>query len=277
MKTRSIALLLLLAGAAPAMADKTTPAAADEGVFAPKENPLSRYETLRKKSPFEFDPPKIVEPEVINPFEGISLAGYCGNGDTLTVYLLEGKEKKRITVFGDGSPFKKRDSSGFRVIGINRGKSLKTTEIILEKDGRQGPVKFDEDALRSKAPAGGPGVQMVRDQNGNMVPRQVIPKPGGAAAQQTPYQAPQPFIPGQNTPPPQQPPQPNQPNNGAGNNAALPAGSVSNQQLMNHLMGPNGQPAPTTAAPAAGGAQPQNNGGTAVPPPSRRRVVLPTQ
>src|SRR5436190_20666121 len=97
----------------------------------------------------------------------------------LTVYPLKSKEKKCLTVFGDGSPYKKRDESGFRVVGINRGKSLKTTEIILEKDGRQGTVKFDDDVLHSKGAAPQGGVQMVRDQNGNMVPRPVIPKPGG--------------------------------------------------------------------------------------------------
>jgi hypothetical protein len=256
MKTASS--LFLLACLTSVFAAENTPASREEGVFSPKEKPLTAYDTLRKKSPFEFDPPKPPVVDDVNPFDGISLAGYCGNGNTLTVYLLEGKEKKRITVFGDGSPFKKRDSSGFRVIGINRGKSLKTTEIILEKDGRQGPVKFDEDALRSNAaPGGGP---VMKGPDGKPIPRPPIPKPAGAPAQQGGgYQAPAPYIPGVSNAP-----QTPAPGAAAGNGVAQP---VENFQVLPgqkpvtvNPAFPNGKPAP----------------GAAVPKPARR-VVLPTQ
>ena len=30
----------------------------------------------------------------------------------MSVYLIVGKEKRRVTVYGDGSPFKKLDNSG---------------------------------------------------------------------------------------------------------------------------------------------------------------------
>jgi hypothetical protein len=278
----SASFLLLFAYAAPVFGEEKTPAP-EENTFAPKEKQLSNYDGLRKKSPFEFDPPKVVEAQVINPFEGISLAGYCGSGNTLTVYLLEGKEKKRLTVYGDGSPYKERDDSGFRVVGINRGRSLKATEVVLEKDGRQGTVKFEDDTLRSKAAAPQGGVQMVRDQNGNMVPRQVIPRPAGAAQQTQMYQAPAPFIPGQNAPAnPQQQQQGGANPGNPVNNLALPPGQLTNQQLMNHLTGPNGGAVPQPAAQNPAIVQPQGQpqpqpGGGGVPPPSRRRVVLPTQ
>jgi hypothetical protein len=205
MKTHAaVSLLLLLAGAAPALAGVSPPAATGEDTFAPKERPITTYDKIRTKSPFEFDAPKPPVDVVANPFEGISLAGYCGSGNTLTVYLVSGKEKKRFTVFGDGSPFKKRDDSGFRVIGINRGASLKSTSVVLERNGQKGTVEFDDDALHSKGAAPQGGVQMIRDQNGNMVPRPVIPRPGGAAAPGgggQVYQAPPPFIPGQSSHP----------------------------------------------------------------------------
>ncbi|HEX2749268.1 MAG TPA: hypothetical protein VHM91_14770 [Verrucomicrobiales bacterium] len=278
MKTHTASLFLLLLAAAASSFGETKAPAPEDNAFSPKEKPITTYDKLRSKSPFEFDPPKVQTVEAANPFEGISLAGYCGSGNTLTVYLLAGKEKKKITVFGDGSAYKKRDESGFRVVGINRGKTLKNTEITLEKDGRQGTVKFDEDTLHAKGPAA--GVQMVRDQNGNMVPRPVIPRPGGAPAQpgQNNYQAPAPFIPGQSNPSsPQQNPQGMQqgggnPNN---NNITLPAGSLTNQQLMNQLTGPSTpQPQPQNGVVSP---QPAPAGGNSVPPPSRRRVVLPTQ
>jgi hypothetical protein len=174
MKTAS--LLLLLALAAPVFAAEK-PRASEEETFVPREKLLSNYDLLRKKSPFEFDPPKAPQTVQIDPFEGISLAGYCGAGNQLTVYLLEGKEKKRLTVFGDGSPYKKRDESGFRVVGIHRGTSLKTTEVVLEKDGRQGTVKFDDDMFQGKAPG---QVQMIKDKNGKLIPapgKPVVPMP----------------------------------------------------------------------------------------------------
>src|SRR5688572_11929921 len=61
-----------------------------ESGFAPKEYPLSRYAPLDKKSPFEFDPPPVKPDETVNPFENVSLAGYAGSGNTLTVYIIVG-------------------------------------------------------------------------------------------------------------------------------------------------------------------------------------------
>ena len=96
MKTSLASLLLPLAvllSTAPAVfADGEETAPADAG-FKPKEYPLGRYAHLDKKSPFEFDPPPPTPPETVNSFEGVSLGGYCGSGNTLTVYLIEGKEK----------------------------------------------------------------------------------------------------------------------------------------------------------------------------------------
>jgi hypothetical protein len=168
---KSASLFLSLACSLSAVAVEK-PADSEQDTFVPAVKQLSSYDMLRKKSPFEFDPPK--PPSVVenDPFEGVSLAGYCGSGNTLTVYLLEGKEKKRLTVYGDGSPFKKRDDSGFRVIGINRGRSLKTTEVVLEKDGHQGTVRFEDETLRSNVATGG---KVILDKNGKPIPR----PPGG--------------------------------------------------------------------------------------------------
>jgi len=297
MKTPLIASLLIpalafITGVRPAMAEikpgaeKAAEAEnAPEAGFAPKEYSLSRYDHLNKKSPFEFDPQKPVENTAADPFEGVSLAGYVGSGQTMTVYLLTGKEKKRETVYGDGSPYKKRDKSGFRVVGIKRGKTLKTTAVIMEKDGQQKEIMFEEDALRPKGGAPGPGVQMVPGPNGTMVPRPVIPRPGGGGAPQNTggYQAPQAFVPGQ-TPNPQQ----QNVNQGMVNvNNGLPQGVSQNpppvvpgqqnqaaQQQINSILGnPNvAQPAQTAVPQQPGGPNSRGNG-----PPTRRRVVLPTQ
>ena len=223
--------------------------------------------------------------DTVNPFEGVTLAGYAGSGNKLTVYLIGGgKEKQRLTVYGDGSPFKKRDKSGYRVIALNPGKTLKKTSVMLEKDGVQGQVFFAAETLKPKAsgPLPGQGVQMVPGPNGQMVPRQIVPRPAGAAGgqnQQT-YQAPAPFIPGQGGNQQLQQQQQQQQLNQAAinmNTAHQPqTGTMNNQQLINNLVGPNGQPvggAPNVVQPQVqGGDQPR----VTVPPP-RRRVVLPTQ
>ena len=289
MKTHRLVFPLLTLAASvvfttPLFADGTE-AAAEPG-FAPKEFALSRYAELDKKSPFEFDPPPVKSESGPDPFADVSLAGYCGSGNTLTVYIIGGgKERKRMTVYGDGSPYKKRDESGYRVIGINRGKSLKTTTVTLEKDGVQKELSFDEETLRPKGGGAAPGggVQMIQGPDGKMVPRLVVPRPSNMpiGQNQQVYQAPAPFIPGQ-TGNQQQGIQPGL------NNAqiqAQQAGNMNNQQLLNQLVGPNGQPAtsnPNAGLPVAGGTlpgtltpggnQPRGSGG----PPQRRRVVLPT-
>lgn len=279
---KTILLLLpcaLIAGAVPAvLADGKDAAAATEsaeaGPFAPKQYPAERYAHLDRKSPFEFDPPPEKPADVVNNFDGVSLGGYCGTGKTMTVYLIEGKEKKRVTVYGDGSPYKKRDESGYRIISLNKGKSLSSTTVLLEKGGQQAEVKFEKETLTAKAggaPAGGQ-VRMVPGPDGKMVPQPVIPRPGGMTGQpQASYQAPPPFIPGQgaaggagNNP---GNPQNNNPVLANGLNTAVPQpnGTMTNQQLVNQLVNTPGV-APSVVQP--GGAPPQ---------PSRRRVVLPTQ
>ena len=286
MKTKPAASLLILpcmalfSFASSAAADTTTDAP-EEPAFAPKGFPLSRYDHLDKKSPFEFEPAKEATVVAEDPFKDISLAGYCGSGNTMTVYLISGKEKKRISVYGDGSAAKKRDQSGYRVIGIKRGRTLKTTAITLEKDGVTKDVMFEEETLRPKggaAPGQQPAQQMVPGPNGQMVPRPVIPRPGGAMGQpQQPYQAPQAFIPGQNNPAQPQVgvPQVPQPGAVAGQNI----GNMTNQQLVNHLVGPGGQPPVTPGVVQPQATQVTGGGEHQRPPgqPSRRRVVLPTQ
>ena len=291
MKTNRLIFSLLSMAAsgvftAPVFADGTE--AALEPGFAPKEFPLSRYAHLDTKSPFEFDPPPVKTESGPDPFEGVSLAGYAGSGKSLTVYIIGGgKEKKRMTIYGDASPFKKRDESGYRVIALHPRKTLKKTTVTLEsKDGVQKEIGFDAETLISKgspAAGGGRNIQMVPGADGKMVPRQMVPRPGNVPGgqNQQPYQAPAPFIMGQGGG--QQP---------QGNPTGLNVNSVqqlqqqqiqtqtmNNQQLMNHLVSPNGQP----QQPLPGVVQPQGttpageqNRGT-TPPPQRRRVVLPTQ
>lgn len=271
-----------LASPASAFADTRGPAAAtapDDGSFTPKEYPLSRYEPLKKKSPFEFEPPKEAVADAEDPFLGVSLAGYCGSGNSMTVYLIAGKEKKRITVFGDGSPYKKRDTSDFRVVGINRGKTLKTTSVTLEgKNREKKEVKFEEDTLKNAkggaAVGAQPGGQMNPGQPGQPGQRnpQVI-RPGGNQVP-PPYVAPQAFIPGQSNPPQQQPQQ----GNPAFLNGNVPPNqaTMSNQQLINQLTTNAQQQVPGNP----NGVQVQGGDQSRAPVPPqapRRRVVLPTQ
>jgi hypothetical protein len=270
MKTPRIASLLLplavlLINAPSALADGDE-APDTAGPFKPKAYDLSRYSpNFDKKSPFEFDPPPPVTEAPTNNFDGVSLGGYCGSGNTLSVYIIVGKEKKRITVYGDGSPFKKRDESGFRIVSLNRGKSLSTTTVVLEKGGQQGTVSFEKETLASKGGgAQGGQIQMVPDGKGGMVPRPVIPRPTGAPGAQTQaYQPPPVFIPGQS----------NAGGNPGGQNnqiQAQQAANLNNQQLMNQMVNnPNIPQQPVV--------NPGQNGGAQPPTPPRRRVVLPTQ
>ena len=286
MKTSLASLLLPLAvllSTAPAVfADGEETAPADAG-FKPKEYPLARYAHLDKKSPFEFDPPPPTPPETVNSFEGVSLGGYCGSGNTLTVYLIEGKEKKRVTVHGDGSPYKKYDKGGYRILSMNRGANLKSTTVLLERSGQQAEVKFDDETLTAKAGGAGGGgqqVQMVPGPNGTMVPRQVIPRPGGGAGgQPQAYVAPAPFIPGQGGNQPNQNPQPGQP---VANGFSQPNFNANNAQLTQQLMNNPNIP-PQQQITNFGGANsgvviPGQTGATPQLPqvPTRRRVVLPS-
>jgi len=285
MKTTLASLLLpwaALLTVLPAAADTRDAAPAGEA-FVPEKHPLSRYALLDKKSPFEFDPPPPpVTPNVDN-FEDVSLGGYCGSGSTLTVYLITGKEKKRISVYGDGSPFKKLDQTGFRIIKLNEAKSLSNTTVLMEKDGQQKEVGFEKETLTARASGpGGAGANpvMVPGPNGTMVPRPVVPRPSGVPGQTQAYQAPAPFIPGQNNP--------GNPGNNPGNpqgfpaqnNIPQPVGNMSNQQLVNQLVNTPNVPQfnnPGLVNPGGVNPVPGQTGGAPATGPQRRRVVLPTE
>ena len=136
-------------------------AAPAEEAFPPRVYDLGRYENLQAKSPFEFELKEPPPAEAPNPFEGMVLAGYVGSNKNMTVYLVNTKANgERISVYGDGSPRKKGDKSGIRIVGLNRGRTLKQTSVILEKDGQTGEVQFDEKALsnmKGGSPAAGAG------------------------------------------------------------------------------------------------------------------------
>ncbi len=298
MKTKLTPLLpyvALLSIAAPVFANENAPAAVTENGYTPylpKQYDISRYAHMRKKSPFEFEAPKEEVAAAADPFEAVSLAGYAGGGKMMSVYLFVGKEKQRVTVWGDASPMRKSDDSGFRIIGLKKGKSLASSEVILEKDGQQKPIKFEEDTLKNakggSAGGGGGGVQMVPGPNGTMVPRPVMPRPGGNAPNNA--APPAPFIPGRT-------PENTGNNNGAyqkwaeangiagrtpantGNNNATNPGGVNPlnvQQGINNMTGqpsvtqPNVPPPPQTNPGSSRDGKSSNGTG-------RRRVVLPTQ
>jgi len=277
-------------------------AAPAEEAFPPRVYDLGRYENLQAKSPFEFELKEPPAAEAPNPFEGMVLAGYVGSNKNMTVYLVNTKANgERISVYGDGSPRKKGDKSGIRIVGLNRGRTLKQTSVILEKDGQTGEVQFDEKALsnmKGGSPAAGSGQPNLP---GNMrgpgmrpggmpnLPNQV--NQPGANNPAVPYQAPQAFVPGQ--------PGGAQPNAGAvangtmivngqtvpvNNNAAMvnflsgqgavPGGATQVQQGVN-VQPQVVQPAAVVPAPQAQPTPSQQPGGRENGPP-KRRVVLPT-
>lgn len=271
------------------LADETDPAT--DAPFKPKEYDLSKYsKNFEKKSPFEFDPPAPPPEETVNNFEGISLGGYCGNGNTMSVYLIAGKEKKRVTVYGDGSPLKKLDNSGFRIVSLNRGKSLSTTSVVLEKGGQTKEVKFEKETLMAKGGAGGQQQQMVIGPDGRPIQRAVVPRPGGGNPMPVQaYQPPAPFIPGQAN---GQNPNING-NNGGGMNPGgqnnfqaqqQAAINAQQQQQMNQLLNTPNVSQGNIINPQVNQGQVQGQGpggghgpGGGGQTPQRRRVVLPTQ
>lgn len=305
---RSNLTMLLSCAAAPlvcflsvAQAAVETAAPAEEA-FPPREYNLGRYENLQAKSPFEFELKEPPAAEAPNPFEGMVLAGYVGSNKNLTVYLVNTKANgERISVYGDGSPRKKGDKSGIRVVGLNRGRTLKQTSVILEKDGQTGEVQFDDKALsnmKGGSPAAGAGQPNLpgnmrgpgmRPGGGPNLPNQV--NQTGVNNLAAPYQAPQAFVPGQ--------PGGTQPNAAAGangtmivNGQAVPVNN--NAAMVNFLSGqgavPGGaaqvqagvnvqpqvvQPAAVAPAPQAQPTPSQQPGGRENGPP-KRRVVLPT-
>ena len=275
-------------------------AAPAEEAFPPRVYDLGRYENLQAKSPFEFELKEPPAAEAPNPFEGMVLAGYVGSNKNLTVYLVNTKANgERISVYGDGSPRKKGDKSGIRIVGLNRGRTLKQTSVILEKDGQTGEVQFDDKALsnmKGGSPATGAGQPNLPGNNrgpGGGRPGGVpnMPNLPGANNQAAQYQAPAPFV----------LPQPgavqaNAPAVANGtmivNGQAVPVNN--NAAMVNFLSGqgavPGGagqvqqgvnvqpqvvQPAAVVPAPQAQPVQTQQPGGRENGPP-KRRVVLPT-
>ena len=257
-----------------------TPEAPLSDSFAPVEYPIDRYQKLRGKSPFEFELAKPAVGETVDPFAEYVLAGFAGSASQPTVYLLNTKTQERITVLSDSSG--RPNKSGFHIISVNRGRTLSSTTVQLEKDGQQGKLAFDSKALYSMTggAAGGGARPGQPNQSG-----QPVVRPGGVPGQPARpaqvYQAPQPFILGQfNRPAGQFPavtagqpgvvPQPVQ--LGMQPGAAVPTAGVNPQQQVNTMLNANpGQPQPAVM-PVTGGAPPTNQSN----PQPRRRVVLPT-
>lgn len=229
------------------------------------EYEASRYDRIRVKSPFEFELAKPKPEEAVDPFQDLILAGYAGSGKQISVYLVNAKTQERLTIPGgnEGS------ETGFRVITVNRGRTLRTTTATLEKNGVTKELSFDPKALSSMVASGGssgagaPGGARPGVPGQPGIPGQAV-RPGGvnppnAAVRQTPYVAPAAFIPGAN----------NNANGGAVANGN-PPGPVN---LTGNMV--NGNPQP-----AAGGPQPNGNPAPGVNQSNnqpRRRVVLPTQ
>ena len=262
------------------------PAAGSEG-YAPPEYGIDRYEKLRGKSPFEFELAKPVLAPDADPFADLVLAGFAGSGGNVTVYLVNTKTQERITVLGDGS--KHKNESGFRALGIKRGRTLASTTALVEKDGVPKELAFDPKALSSMsggagggaapgAPGARPGQPGAPGQQG--APGQGLVRPNNVPGRPVQaYQAPQAFVPGQGNRALAQPAamaagQPGgQPGVQTGLQLANPAGAAGAQQQINTLINPNtGLVAPTPNAINPGGAQPPQPSNQ----PPRRRVVLPT-
>ena len=260
---------------------------AKEG-FAPTEYPKDRYDKMLIRSPFDFELAKVAETAPVNPFTDLVLAGFAGGASRPTVYLMNSKTQERITILSEGAG--RKNDNGFKIITVDRGRTLSSTTATIEKDGVQEVLKFDSKVLYSMtggaggggAAAGGrqsplPGQPGVPGQ----VPRPVVPGQQPRPVQA--YVAPQAFIPGNQSgsggggrPMQQGGAQPAlavPPNTGPGANAAQ-------QQLNALLANSTGQgaiqptviPANANAAPNAPAAPVPNQA-----QPNRRRVVLPSQ
>ena len=250
-----------------AATDKAEPEVTGTGEFQPKVYKADRYESLKEKSPFEFELKPEAPPPAPDPFEGLSLAGYDGSGSNLTVRLMNAATNTRITVYGEASPRKKKDESGFTVVGLNRTKNRMTTTVTLRKDGHEKEIGFDRKLFATMKAAGGAGGGgalpviggnqlklgngIVQNMPGSIIQGRAQQGGGG-------YQAPQAVIPGQAP---------------AGANGGNLAGGVNSAQPINVNAGAiNGM---------TGNAQVQINGQNigqpqAQPEQQRRRVVLPS-
>jgi hypothetical protein len=253
------------------------PSTADSDAYTPPEFPIDRYEKLRGKSPFEFELAKPVAQAAVDPFADLVLAGYAGSASQPTVYVVNTKTQERLTILPQGGP--KKDTSGFKVLSINRGRNLATTTVKIEKDGVQKELSFDPKTLSSMTagatggqPGGAPGARpgMPGQPGQPMVRPTMIP---GQPGQPPRFQAPQAFIPGQSNRNMIQSGANVAGMNGGGQvvNVA-PATSTDAQAQLNVLLKASNTPGADTppAAPTPG-----SQAGQAATPPPRRRVVLP--
>lgn len=279
---------LLQAQETPPETDAAAAAAPGDG-FTPKEYTIDRYAKIRGKSPFEFELAKPPAEVTVDPFAELVLAGYAGSLGSPTVYLVNTKTQERITVLSERSG--RPNKSGFKVISIDRGPTLRSTTATLEKDGQQGVLKFDSKALDTMVGGAGSGgaaggarpVIPGQPNQPGAVPRPMIP--GQPARPQQAYQAPQAFIPGanrggqaqaqaqngvfipnQNAMVPGKPG--NQLTNQPGGDTQLQINNLVNNQAPQNLVPNSSLNAPNIAVPSPVTGTPQQQ--------PRRRVVLPT-
>ena len=267
----------------PAPAEPAVAEPAQEG-FAPAEYPKDRYEKMAIRSPFDFELAKPPTEAPVNPFADFVLAGFAGSANRPTVYLTNSKTQERITILSEGNG--RKNDNGFKIIKIDRGRTLSSTTATIEKDGVQEVLKFDTKILYTMTGGAGGGGGAPAQVGRSPIPGQPgvpgqVPRPVGPGQPARPvqaYVAPQAFI-------------PNQGGGGGGRNmqqqagGAQPALSVpanygqganAAQASLNALLAnsTNGQIQPTVvpaqpAVPVPNQANP--------PQPNRRRVVLPSQ
>ena len=280
--------LIFLALPALLPAQDTPPPPAPEAAgetFTPLEYGMERYQKLRGKSPFEFELAKPPVVDAADPFADLILASYGGYAKNANVTLLNTKTQERISVYAQGTG--RKNENGYQILSVNKGRTLSTTTVTVEKDGQQKELGFDTKLLYSMVGgAGGGGAAAggrpaVPGQPNNGQPNgQPVVRPAGMQAQAVrPYQAPQPVNitrGGQsNRNNANQPGMAGQANFGTPQPGvpASPGGATDAQQQLNAMLAnPAAQPnvVPTPTVPAG------NPGNNAAQTPTRRRVVLPS-
>ena len=269
----------------PAPAEPAAAEPAQEG-FAPTEYPKDRYEKMAIRSPFDFELAKPPPVDTVNPFADFVLAGFAGSANRPTVYLTNSKTQERITILSEGNG--RKNENGFKIIKIDRGRTLSSTTATVEKDGVQEVLKFDTKILYTMTGGAGGGGGAPAQVGRSPIPGQPpvpgqVPRPVGPVGPGQParpvqaYVAPQAFIPNQGGGGGGRGMQ----QQGGGAQAALsvPAnygqGANAAQASLNALLAnsTNGQIQPTVvpaqpAVPVPNQANP--------PQPNRRRVVLPS-
>ncbi len=213
---------------APITSDNVEAPAQDNDSVAPPPFPISRYEPLWEKSPFQLES---IAPltESAGLAQKYALTGIAQvNGEPI-VFLLDRASQIRHMVE------KKPNKAGLALVRVNMEKKSDDSTAVVSQSGEVGMVKFDAAAATGAATAMGmqsqtPGrhVQSFYAGQNQPPPQPQIPTPGGtgtpAAApgvagvspQGVPTQMPQfptPQAPGAPTPPGQTPPTaaPNQP------------------------------------------------------------------